>query len=147
MYWKTLCSITALSAGLVVAADHPSFAGSWMLDPQQSRGDAPAWSSMSIAQNGHWFRMAQNDKDGRRIRNFEGECRTDGRFHPIEGGTGGSISCKWDGSALVTQQHWDNDRNRRQIRTTLMPDGKLTQDIQETGSGGSKNMHLVWERR
>src|ERR1700731_3320994 len=94
--------VATLTAGLAMSADRPVFSGTWMLDTQQSAGNAPAWASMTVAQKGPWFSMAQSDKNGRVIRTIEGECRTDRRFHPVVGGNGGSISCKWDGSTLVT---------------------------------------------
>ncbi len=102
---------------------------------------------MVIVQKGHWFRMAQNDKEGHVTRSFEGECKTDGRFHPVQGGDGGSIECKWDGTALTTQQHWNNDHNERSVRTALAPDGRLIQEIHETDNGSAKDMHLVWKRQ
>jgi hypothetical protein len=137
----------ASTVGLAVAGDHPSFSGTWMLDTQASSGNAPAWSSMTVAEKGHWFRMAQNDKDGRVIRAIEGECETDNRFHPVEGGDGGSIACKWEGPTLVTRQHWNNDQNERSVRTTLEPSGKLIQDIHETDASGTHDAHLVWSRQ
>jgi hypothetical protein len=91
--------------------------------------------------------MAQNDKDGRVTRSVEGECKTDNRFHPIQGGSGGSIKCKWDGQTLLVDEHWNNDHNQRTIRTTLMADGKLVQDVHEVDPSGSKDAHLIWKRQ
>lgn len=139
--------IAVLASGLAVAADHPSFSGTWMLDTQASSGAAPSWSSMTVAEKGHWFRMAQNDKEGRVIRDIEGECKTDHRFHPVEGGDGGSISCKWEGGTLITEQHWNDDHNQRSVRTVMGPDGKLLQDIHETDANGTRDAHLVWMRQ
>lgn len=147
MRLRSICLIAGLAAGLATGADRPGFSGTWMLDAQQSIGNAPAWAAMTVAEKGHWFRMAQTDKDGRVIRSIEGECKTDGRFHPVVGGDGGSISCKWDGSALVTNQHWNNDAEQRSVRTLLGPGGKLVQDIHETGASGAKDAHLVWTRQ
>jgi hypothetical protein len=151
MRFSSLCIVVGLSLGLavgfVVAADRPSFSGTWMLDTKASRGDVPEWSSLTVAEKGSWFRMAQNDKDGREVRAIEGECKTDNRFHPVQGGAGGSISCKWEGATLVTQQHWNDDRNERSMRTALAGDGELVQDIHETDAGGSHDAHLVWSRR
>ena len=118
-----------------------------MLDPQASSGDVPAWSSMTVAEKGHWFRMAQNDKDGRVIRAIEGECKTDDRFHPVQGGDGGSIACKWEGSTLITRQHWNSDHNERSVKTSMAADGKLVQDIHESDEKGARDAHLVWSRR
>ena len=146
MRLQPVCLIAGLAVAMALAADHPSLAGTWMLDTASSTGNAPEWSSMTVAEKGHWFRMAQNDKNGRVIREVEGECKTDGRFHPVEGADGGSIKCKWEGSTLTTDQHWNNDRNERSMRTTLMPDGKLVQDVHESGPGGAKDAHLVWTR-
>lgn len=137
----------ALVAACATAADKPAFSGTWMLSADQSNGAAPNWASMVVEQKGHWFRMAQNDKDGRVVRSFEGECKTDGRFHPVQGGDGGSIECKWDGSALTTQQHWNDNHNQRSVRTTLSPDGSLVQEIHEADATGSKDAHLVWKRQ
>jgi hypothetical protein len=33
------------------------------------------------------------------------------------------------------------------MRTTLLPDGKLAQDVHESGPGGAKDAHLVWIRQ
>lgn len=143
---RILCAVTALAGGMAVAADHPGFSGTYMLDAGQSSGDVPEWSAMTVAQKGHWFKMAQNDKNGREVRSFEGECKTDGRFHPVQGGNGGSISCKWDGTTLVTREHWNNDQNEREVRTTMGADGKLVQDISGKGAD-ARNVHLVWSRQ
>ncbi|MEP6716695.1 MAG: hypothetical protein ABJC09_14080 [Terriglobia bacterium] len=137
----------ALLAASAAAADKPAFAGTWRLDSDQSKGDAPSWASMVVVQKGHWFHMAQNDKDGRLVRSFEGECKTDGRFHPVQGGDGGSIACKWDGSSFTTQQHWNDNHNERSVQTSLDPDGHLIQEIHETAPEGSKDSHLVWKRQ
>ena len=102
---------------------------------------------MTVAEKGHWFRMAQSDRDGRTIREVEGECKTDGRFHPVEGAAGGSIKCKWEGPTLETDQHWNNDHNERSMRTTLTADGKLVQDVHESDPSGVKDAHLVWTRQ
>jgi hypothetical protein len=142
-----LFTAAALTAGLAMAADRPSFAGNWSLDTTQSTGSVPEWSGMQVGQNGRWFRMAETDKNGRQVKTFEGECRTDGRFHPVEGGQGGSISCKWDGSSLVTQEHWGvNDQNARTTRTMLQPDGTLVQEITAVGPGAGGSAHLVWRK-
>lgn len=132
-----------------MAADHPTFAGIWIMDAQQSTGDVPSWSSMSVAQKGHWFRMAQNDKEGRAVRSFEGECKTDGRFHPVQGGNNGSISCKWDGTTLMTNEHWSTGTvlNERSVRTTMTADGKLVQEIETRGPEGPKSAHVVWKKQ
>jgi hypothetical protein len=146
MQLRSVCLI----AGLAVAAfagDHPSLSGTWMLDTAGSTGNAPSWSSMTVAEKGHWFRMAHNDKDGRVIRAVEGECKTDNRFHPVQGADGGSIKCKWDGSTLLSDQHWNNDQNQRSVRSTLTADGKLIQDIHESDASGTKDAHLVWTRQ
>jgi len=135
-----------LCTGMGASADHPDFSGSWILDNQRSSQDASEWAAMNVAQKGSWFRMAQTDKNGREIRSFEGECKTDGRFHPVQGGNGGSISCKWDGSTLITQEHWNNNASEREVRTTSSPDGKLIQDVHATGPE-AKDVHLVWTRR
>ena len=142
----SLFATIALTACALCAADRPEFSGTWKLDSGASSGEASSWASLSVARKGQWFRMAQNDKDGRVIREFEGECKADGRFHPIAGGEGGSIACKWEGQTLITRQHWDNDRNERSIRTMLGPDGKLVQDIHETTASGNHDSHLVWTR-
>ena len=143
---SSLCAVAGLVCGLAMAGDHPSFAGAWMLDGSQSTGDIPGWASMTVAEKGHWFRMAQNDKDGRLIRTIEGECKTDNKFHPVVGGVGGSIKCKWEGASLTTNQHWNDDHNERSMRTTLTADGKLIQDVHESGPEGTKDAHLVWSR-
>jgi hypothetical protein len=129
------------------AAERPSFAGNWVLDTSQSTGAVPEWSGMQIGQDSRWVRMGKTDKNGRQVQTLEGECRTDGRFHPVEGGQGGSISCKWDGSTLVTEEHWDNAQNARTIRTMLQPDGTLVQEIAATGTGAGGNAHLVWRKQ
>lgn len=147
MHIRNLLAGLALATGLATAADRPVFEGMWLLDTRQSTGAAPEWSSMSVAQKGHWFRMAQNDKNGRAVRTFEGECKTDGRFHPVQGGNGGSISCKWDGSTLLTKEHWNNAQNQREVRTSLLPDGKLVQDIHAVGPEAGQSAHLVWTRQ
>jgi hypothetical protein len=147
MRLRSLGILAALAVGVVLAADHPSFSGTWMLDAQASRGDVPAWSSMTVVEKGHWYRMAQNDKDGRVIRAIEGECKTDKRFHPVEGGDGGSISCYWEGSTLVASQHWNNDHNERSMKTSLAADGKLVQEVHETDPNGAHDAHLVWTRQ
>ena len=146
MKFRALIIAAAVSAGISLAAEHPSFSGTWMLEAAQSTG-APEWSSMTVAQKGHWFRMAQNDKDGRMVRSFEGECQTDGRYHPVQGGQGGSISCKWDGTVLVTEEHGTNDQTERLIRTSMNPGGALVQDVHEAGPKGVKDLHLVWTRQ
>ena len=102
---------------------------------------------MTVLQTGHKFRMAQNDKDGRVVRSFEGECRTDGRFHPVQGGDGGSIECKWDGTTLETQQHWNDNHNQRSVRTMFTAGGNLVQELHEVSAEGSKDAHLVWKRQ
>ena len=147
MKLKAIILSVTLAAGMGLAADRPPLSGTWVLDANQSSGDAPAWASMTVAQKGHWFRMAQIDKEGRTIRNIEGECKTDGRFHPVQGGDAGSISCKWDGGTLVTQQHWNNGQDERTVRTMVGSDGKLVQDIHEAGPGGAKDAHSVWARQ
>lgn len=139
--------IAALAAGAAAAAEHPSFAGTWMLDRAASTGDTPSWSAMTIAENGRWFDVEQNDQEGHIIRNTQGECKTDGRFHPVEGAQAGSIKCKWDGSAMTADEHWNDGRNTRSVRTTLLADGMLVQDIHETGPDGMKDAHLVWKRQ
>lgn len=140
--------IAALVAtALPALADRPSFAGNWVLDTAQSTGAVPQWSGMEIGQNSHWVRMAQTDKNGLAVQTMEGECRTDGRFHPVQGAQGGSISCKWDGSTLLTVEHWGtNDVNQRTIRTMLQPDGRLIQEITASGGAGG-SAHLVWRRK
>ncbi len=138
---------TCFTVALGMAADRPSFSGTWILDTDRSTGQVPSWAGMTIAQTGHKFRMAQNDKDGHVVRSFEGECKTDGRFHPVQGGENGSIKCKWDGSTLETNEHWNNDRNERSMRTMFAPDGTLIQEIHETGDGTAKDGHLVWKRQ
>ena len=143
---SSLCLIAICAGAIALAADHPSFAGTWMLDTAKSTGDAPGWASMTVADSGHWFRMAQNGKDGRVIRVIEGECRTDNRFHPVAGANGGSIKCKREGASLTTDQHWNDDHNERSMRTTLTADGKLIQDVHESGPQGTKDAHLVWNR-
>jgi hypothetical protein len=130
-----------------MAADKPAFSGSWLLDKDRSSGEIPSWAGMTVAQNGRWFRMAQNRKNGNTTQSVEGECRTDGRFHPVQGGDGGSIKCKWDGTALLTDQHWNDDHNQRSIRTTLGPDGDLIQEIHEKSGDASKDAHLVWKKQ
>lgn len=148
MKFCILVTVLAVLCGLGVAADRPSFTGKWALDTAQSTGSIPEWSAMDVGQNGRWFRVAETDKNGRQVKTFEGECRTDGRFHPVEGAQGGSISCKWDGSTLVTREHWgENDQNERIVRTTLQPDGMLVQDIRVAGPGASGNAHLVWRKQ
>ncbi len=102
---------------------------------------------MTVAENGHWFSMAQNDKSGQVIRSVEGECKTDKRFHPVVGGVGGSISCRWEGGTLVTDQHWNDDHNARSMKTMLTADGKLVQDVHEVDPGGAHDAHLVWMRQ
>ena len=146
MRFQSLCLIAALAVGLAAAGDHPNFAGTYMLDASNSTGAAPEWSSMTVAERGHWFRMAQNDKSGRAVREIEGECKTDDRFHPVAGGSAGSIKCKWEGSTLITDQHWNNDKNERSMRTTITVDGKLIQDIHEVDAAGTRDAHLVWAR-
>jgi hypothetical protein len=146
MQFKSLCLI-ALAAGFAFAGDHAGFAGTWMLDKEASSGAVPEWASMTVAEKGSHFRMAQNDKDGRLIRAIEGECKTDKRFHPVTGGDGGSISCHWEGGALVTSQHWNEDHNERSMKTMLSADGKLVQDVHETDANGSRDAHLVWSRQ
>lgn len=143
---ELVCAAVVLAAGMSRAAEHPPLSGTWMLDTQQSTGDVPSWSAMTVTQNGHWFRMAQNDKNGREVRSFEAECRTDGRFHPVQGGKGGSISCKWDGKTLVTREHWNNDQDQREVRTTIAGDGKLVQEIHATGATPN-DARLVWTRQ
>ena len=143
----SICLTVTVAVGMALAGDHPSFAGTWMLDTANSTGNAPSWSSMTVAEKGHWFRMAQSDRDGRTIREVEGECKTDGRFHPVEGAAGGSIKCKWEGPTLETDQHWNNDHNERSMRTTLTADGKLVQDVHESDPNGVKDAHLVWMRQ
>ena len=147
MKFQALILIAGLAAGMAAAGDHPNMVGTWMLDAGSSTGNAPSWSSMTVAEKGHWFRMAQNDKDGRLIRAIEGECKTDNRFHPVQGDVGGSIKCKWEGSTLTTDQHWNNDQNERSMRTTLTADGKLIQDVHEKDAAGVKDAHLVWTRQ
>jgi hypothetical protein len=150
MRFQSICLVAAAAAaaaGMALAGDHPSLAGTWMLDAGNSTGAAPSWSSMTVAEKGHWFRMAQNDKDGRVIREVEGECKADNRFHPVVGGAGGSIKCKWEGPTLTTDQHWNDDRDQRSMRTTLTAGGKLIQDIHETDPAGVKDAHLVWIRQ
>jgi len=143
----SICLTVTVAVGMALAGDHPSFAGTWMLDTANSTGNAPSWSSMTVAEKGHWFRMAQSDRDGRTIREVEGECKTDGRFHPVEGAAGGSIKCKWEGPTLETDQHWNNDHNERSMRTTLTADGTLVQDVHESDPSGVKDAHLVWTRQ
>jgi hypothetical protein len=143
----SICLTVTVAVGMALAGDHPSFAGTWMLDTANSTGNAPSWSSMTVAEKGHWFRMAQSDRDGRTIREVEGECKTDGRFHPVEGAAGGSIKCKWEGPTLETDQHWNNDHNERSMRTTLTADGKLVQDVHESDPSGVKDAQLVWTRQ
>ncbi len=136
-----------LTAALPALADHPSFAGNWLLDTAQSTGTVPEWSGMQIGQNSRWVRMAQTDKNGHTVQTMEGECRTDGRFHPVEGAQSGSVSCKWDGSTLVTVEHWGaNDANERTIRTMLQPDGTLVQEV-TAGPNAGGSAHLVWKRK
>ena len=147
MRFQSLFLIAGLAAVLAFAGDHPNFAGTYLLDAAGSTGAAPEWSSMTVAENGHWFRMAQNDKNGRVVREIEGECKTDNRFHPVAGGSGGSIKCKWDGSTLNTDQHWNDNKNERSMRTTITADGKLIQDIHEVNSSGTKDAHLIWNRQ
>lgn len=146
MRFRSLCLIAGLAAGIALAGDHPNFAGTYMLDAGNSTGAAPNWSSMTVAEKGHWFRMAQNDKDGRIVREIEGECKTDDRYHPVTGGSGGSIKCKWEGSTLTTNQHWNNGHNERSMKTTVTADGKLIQDIHEVDPSGTKDAHLIWNR-
>jgi hypothetical protein len=147
MRFRSLFLAAALTGVLALGADRPVFSGTWILDPAQSTGEIPSWSGLSIGHNSTWYRLPQFHKHGRVIRNVEGECRTDGRFHPVDGGNGGSISCKWDGTALVTEQHWGNDAQRRTVRTTLSPNGRLIQDIHREGPDGSKDSHVVWTRQ
>jgi len=138
-------ALIAATAG--IAAEHPSFAGNWVLDTTRSSGTVPEWSGMQIGQNSRWVRMGKTDKNGRKVETLEGECRTDGRFHPVDGTQGGSISCKWDGSTLVAEEHWDNAQNQRTIRTMLEPDGTLVQEITATGPSAGGNAHLVWRKQ
>ena len=147
MRLQSFILMAGLAAGVGLAADHPNLAGTWMLDSGNSTGNGPSWSSMTVAENGHWVRMAQNDKDGHLIREVEGECKTDSRFHPVVGGQGGSIMCRWQGQTLTTDQHWNNDHNERSIRTSVTADGKLIQDIHERDATGIKDAHLVWNRQ
>ena len=145
---KVLIATFALAVGVALAAERPSFAGNWVLDRSQSSGAVPDWSGMQIGQTGHWFRVGQTDKNGRQVTTLEGECRMDGRFHPVQGGEGGSISCKWDGSTLVARQHWGaNDENERTIRTMLLSDGTLVQDIAASGPAAGGSAHLVFKRQ
>ena len=136
-----------IAGGPASAAERPSFAGNWVLDTSHSTGAVPEWSGMQIGQDSRWVRMGKTDKNGRQVQTLEGECRTDGRFHPVQGGQGGSISCKWDGSILVTKEHWDNAQNERTIRTMLKPDGTLVQEITASGPAAGGSAHLVWRKQ
>lgn len=136
-----------IAAGALCAAERPSFAGNWVLDTSRSTGAVPEWSGMQVGQDSRWVRIGKTDKNGRQVQTLEDECRTDGRFHPVQGGQGGSVSCKWDGSTLVTKEHWDNAQNERTIRTMLQPDGTLVQEISATGPAAGGSAHLVWRKK
>ena len=70
--------------------------------------------------------MAQVDKDGRVIRNVEGECRTDGRFHPVEGGNGvrsvaSGMERLWSRSSTGVMTRSGAPSVRRCLRTQTDP--------------------------
>ncbi|MBV8820046.1 MAG: hypothetical protein JO022_16905, partial [Acidobacteriaceae bacterium] len=48
-----------LLAAFALAAEHPTFSGTYVLDKTRSTGEVPSYSSLSIGQNEHWFRVAR----------------------------------------------------------------------------------------
>ena len=108
----------------------------------------PDYAAMTITEKGRflyvWPRTAETEASSGLSK---ANAAWTAVFHPVIGGPGGSISCKWDGSALITDQHWNNDADERSVRTMLDADGKLVQDIHESGAGGAHRAHLVWLRQ
>ena len=141
-----LSSAFMLFATLAASADRTSLAGTWVLDTGHSTGSIPQYSALSVGQNSHWFRSAELDKDSGAERTIESECKIDNRFHPVSGGDGGSIRCKWEGEALLSEKHWNNAQNRRISRTKITSGGDLVQDIHTVGPEGETDTHLVWKR-
>ncbi|MES1261916.1 MAG: PQQ-dependent sugar dehydrogenase [Acidobacteriota bacterium] len=136
-----------LLGGISGAAQTPRLSGNWVLNAGQSRSDFPAVTKMSVEQTHDRIRMAQTDKDGRSAHSFQGDCVTDARVHAVPDADDETISCRWAGSVLVSEQVWNSGRQRRAARTTLDAAGNLVQDIRTNGPDGVKNAHLVWVRQ
>jgi glucose/arabinose dehydrogenase len=138
--------IAALSP-VIFAAGTPKVGGRWALNGAQSKSDFPSVAKMSIEQTSTRIRMAQSDKDGRSAHSLQGDCVVDGRTHPVPDADDETISCRWDGAVLVTEQKWGGGKQVRLTRTSLNPEGMLVQDIRTTGPDGVKSGHLVWVKQ
>ena len=99
---------------------------------------------MLIGQTSTHFAMKQADKNGMAAHNVQGDCQTDGIRHAVPEADDEWITCRWEGSVLVTDQAWNGSQQRRTTRTQLGVAGKLLQDIRTVGPKGTKSAHLVW---
>jgi glucose/arabinose dehydrogenase len=141
------CLVLAALAPVIFAADNPKLGGRWALNVAQSKSDFPPVAKMTIEQTSTRVRMAQSDRDGRSAHSLQGDCVTDGKTHAVPDADDETITCRWDGAVLVTEQKWGGRKQNRLTRTSLNPEGMLVQDIRTTGPDGAKSGHLVWVKQ
>src|ERR1017187_9282314 len=135
-----------IATALAFAADPPNFSGTYLLENSQSKSDFTPVTKMVVGQTANHFAMTQADKNGLTADNVQGECLIDGIRHAVPEAEDDWITCRWEGSLLVTEQTWNGSRQRRTTRTQFAADGKLVQDIRTMGPAGIKSAHLIWTK-
>src|SRR5437763_13751953 len=119
----------AITAALlpVVFAANPRVGGKWVLNGAQSKSDFPIVAKMTIEQTSTRVHMAQSDKDGSTAHSFQGDCVVDGKTHAVPNADDETITCRWEGAVLLTEQRWRGGKQTRTTRTSLNGDGMLVQ--------------------
>ena len=142
--------LATLAAALpLLAADHPDITGTWTLDIAKSNfGARPAPDSMVliIAKNKNLLKISQTSKTPNDERVIDTECKTDGRFHPVDGPVGGSVRCKFDGQTLVGEKELTDGSSKVTMRFTIDPGGSTAvEQLHITGTAAGDST-LVWKR-
>lgn len=136
-----------LSVMSLLAADTPRMGGTWTLEPARSRSDFEPVAFLTIEQTKDRMRLAQTDQQGRGSHNFQADCVPDGGDHAVADADDETVSCRWEGTALVTEQTWKKNQQRRTARSVIDGTGNLIQEIRTTGPEGIKSARLVWIRK
>ncbi len=146
----TAFSVLALTGTLVSGADKPDITGTWQLDVAKSNfGDKTTPSSMTltVSQEKKMIRISQTSTTPNDERTVETECRTDGRFHPVQGPVGGSVRCKWEGATLISEKELSDGHSKLEMRLTVSPDrATATEQLHITNTSGAGDNTLVWKR-
>ena len=149
MRYLILPLLTASFLCLAPGAEHTNFVGNWQLDTASTPsidGKQVTSATLTIDYRQKMIHLSKtfNFADGNKA--VAEEWKLDHKYHPVTGAGTGEFLAKWEGHTVLAAEH-EMQGGHENIRLTLSPDGRtLTETIHRTGSSGSSDTALVWNR-